>query len=354
LVAPELSGGSGARIEVPLAQAPSWRLRAGIGWRDGAPRRFTAEGSEAAWVLGDSELYASVQRRHWGPGHAGSLIVDGAAEPVPAIGWRRPQPRASGDALLRWLGPWSADVFVGALTEHREPRRPKLIGMRIEAEPWPGWEFGLSRTLQWGGQGRPEGFEALTQALIGNDNGGLNPSNQLAGLDWRVTLSPPQDVRWYGQVIGEDEAGQLPSANVALTGLDWRWGDARLFVEYSNTVAGQISGDPRPGVTYRHGVYRQGYTNDALPLGHPSGGDVELTSAGLRWQRGPWQGTVIAAHGRALRGAQRFAPGPLSVVNAVAQVHVGEGHQLGAGAWWLRSAGGRDGAAQVWWQYAWR
>jgi Capsule assembly protein Wzi len=355
LVAPALGGYGGANLALNLHDSPAARLRLGLGWRDEASRQFSAEGSEAAWVLDRSEIYASVQRRHWGPGRAGSLILDGAAEAVPAVGWRRPIAQASDNVLLRFLGPWSGDIFFGGLQGHQQPRRPFLVGMRIEAEPVPNLRLGAARTMQWGGDGRPENGASLLHALLGSDNAGYGgisaddePGNQIAGVDWRWTLWPQHDLAWYGQLAGEDESGKLPSGNVALTGADMRWslgssGHVRAFVEWTNTLAGTLGSHPRPGATYRHHIYRQGYTNDGILLGHPAGGDVELTSAGLLLDHGALAATVV----------QRFLPGRLEIVNASAQWNFAPGQSTGVGLWWLRSAGGRDASAQWWWQYAW-
>jgi Capsule assembly protein Wzi len=366
LVAPPLGGSSGARLAIDVRNSADVRLRLGLGWRDAAAsRRFSAEGSEAAWLLDKSEIYASVQRRHWGPGHAGSLILDGAAEALPAVGWRRPVAQVSDNALLRFLGPWSGDFFIGGLQGHQQPQRPFLIGMRIEAQPLPNLRLGAARTMQWGGSGRPESVTSFLRALVGSDNigdGGIGadnePGNQLAGFDWRWTLWPQHDLAWYGQIVGEDEAGLMPSGNLALAGLDMRWalggsGHVRAFVEWSNTVSGAVGSRTRPGVAYRHPIYRQGYTHDGLMLGHPTGGDVELGSAGLLLDRGALAVSVVAARGRALPSAQRFAPGRLEIVNAAAQWQLGQGHSTGVGLWWLRSEGWRGGSAQWWWQYAW-
>jgi hypothetical protein len=361
LMAPRQGGYSGVRLDLGLLDGPSVRLRLGVGVRADAPRTLYFEGSQASWVLESSELYASVERRHWGPGRAGSLILDGAASALPAVGWRRPTLRASSSPWLSWLGPWRGDLFVGRLNGHRQPHRPTLIGMRIEAQPWQRLRVGASRTLQWGGRGRPENADTLLHALAGIDNGGdraTEPGNQLAGIDWRWTLWPRQDLGWYGQVIGEDEAGMLPSRNFWLSGVDLRHrfdggGTLRMFVEWTNTRAGSLSDRVAPGATYRHHLYPQGYTHDGALLGHPVGGDVVAAAAGALVERGPFAASAVLARGRATSDAQRFVPGRLEAVNANLQVDLGDGHRTGVGAWWLRSAGWRGASAQWWWQYAW-
>lgn len=365
LVASHLGGLSGARVSWIALDSPTARVRLGLGRRDGPVRSLTLDGTDLAWRWEASEVYASVQRRHWGPAHLGSLILDGSAEPLAAIGWRRPTAIASASPWLAWLGPWSGDFFIGGLQRHSQPERPFLIGIRVEAQPFEPLRIGASRTMQWGGRGRPENLVSFLRALVGTDNVGYDgisvdnePGNQLAGFDWRLTLAPDHEAAWYGQIVGEDEAGKLPSRNFALSGFDARWrlehgGFLRIFLEWTNTLAGSFVNDPRPGVTYRHPRYAQGYTHDGVLLGHPIGGDAELTSAGFLFERGPLATTLVAGRGRAMPTAQRFMPGRLEIVNAAARLRVGGHGHLGAGAWWTRSAAGRDRAAQIWWQYGW-
>jgi hypothetical protein len=205
-----------------------WRLA--LAWQDQQvpDRPWGLDGSLMAWTLGTSESYVSFERRHWGPRRLGSLILDGTAPALPAVGWRR-STRTSEDSLLAWLGPWSADVFVGRLQGHAEPARPLLIGMRWQFAPVPTLTLGLSRTLQWGGRGRNESLKSLANALIGRDNVGTDglrredePGNQLAGVDWRWRLNlAPDAASLYGQVVGEDEAGMAPAATWCCSEPTW-------------------------------------------------------------------------------------------------------------------------------------
>ena len=181
------------------------------------------------WRQEAGEWYASVQRRNWGPGWTGSLILDGAAPPLAAIGWRRPQPLASSSPWWQWLGPWTADFFVGQLAGHQQPERPALIGMRLQLQPVDGLQLGLSRTLQWGGRGRDESARSLLHGLLGMDNKGTSgittenePGNQLGGFDWRWQWPGERGYAFYGQLIGEDENGYLPSAYIVQAGLEAR------------------------------------------------------------------------------------------------------------------------------------
>ena len=382
LASPAVRGSGGVQGLWTLQDQPQVLVRLGLGWasvqtvRSAPPVQFVQpppwnmDGSALAWRHDGGEWYASVQRRQWGPGWTGSLILDGAAAPLPAIGWRRPQALASTSPWLRWMGPWSADVFVGRLAGHDEPERPALIGMRLQLQPFDSLELGLSRTMQWGGRGRAEGPETLLNGLLGKDNAGTSgitaenqPGNQLGGFDWRWQFAERRDpgawrsAAFYGQLIGEDENGYLPSAYLFQAGLSSRWVlDQAVvlhgFVEWNDIVAGHVyNSDRPPGITYTSGVYRQGYTHQGLPLGHPAGGDVTLASAGLVVQAAGLHLAVVASHGEALATAQRFAPGAFSGLNASLQATLDARQQLGTGLWWWRDSADQHLALQAWWRW---
>ena len=368
LVAEEFAGEAGVRLQgEPIVHGP-WRLR--IAWRDGRAQPFHFEGSELRLALGDEaaahgggfgELYASVQRRHWGPGWMGSIILDGAAPALPAVGWRRAHVSRSTSPWLAWLGPWGADVFAGMLQGHEVPRRPFLIGMRLQLAPLERLEIGLSRTMQWGGRGRDESRRSLINALLGRDNVGFDgitsenePGNQLAGIDMRWRLDAPQPMSIYAQVVGEDEAGRLPSRNMLLAGVDTdlpaEQGRVRFFAEWVDLLAGRLGSDPRPGVTYRHSAFEQGYTQDGFVLGHPLGGDVRMVTIGTLVDRGRWSLLVAGGLGHAEPTARWFGAGRVLGLDAALRLQLPDGSRLGASAAWWRESRGRRRTAQLWWQ----
>ncbi len=368
LVANEFVGRGGVRLQTgDLGEQGRLHVRAGVAVRGkGSTRAATFEGTSLGWgaseARGEGEFYASVQRRHWGPGWAGSLILDGAAPPVPAVGWRRTAIQPSTSLWLSWIGPWGADLFVGRLSGHREPRRPALIGMRVQLEPVVGFDVGLSRSMQWGGRGRDERWSSLRNAVLGNDNIGYDgitvdnePGNQLAGIDLRWRFGRESTTSAYAQMVGEDEAGHFPSRNMLLAGVDTRvpmaHGSLRLFAEWSDTLAGRITSNPRPAAAYRHSVYRQGYTHEGVVLGHAQGGDIGLASLGGVYREGVWAAVMVASAGRAEPTSQLFAPGRVAGLSTslrwAAHAH---GSQVGAQWVWWRDTAQRRHALQLWWQ----
>ena len=100
--------------------------------------------------------------------------------------------------------------------------------------PIDGLELAISRTMQWGGSGRPESAASLFRAIIGQDNAengehDSEPGNQLAGYDARYTYrwGGGRSVSIYGQAIGEDEANSWPSHFLASAGADLAAADRR-------------------------------------------------------------------------------------------------------------------------------
>ena len=282
------------------------------------PHRFDLEGSELSVPAGSGRAYLSVQRRHWGPSWTGSLLLDGAARAIPGLGWRQPRATPSESPWLSWLGPWRVDAFVGQLTNDGGPGRVKLLAARLDLQPWPGLQIGLSRVMQWGGAGRPESLKTLFDGLLGRDNidgpdHSQEPGNQLGGADARLTLRTDDRVAVsvYGQAIGEDEAGMLPSRYLGSAGVDIAGpleagASLRAFAELANTVAGGAFGRPSLGAAYRHPMYPAGYTQRGSPLGHPAGGDVRVGSAGALVEGNGSAALLMVHHGSVAAPTAQF------------------------------------------------
>jgi len=231
--------------------------------------------------------------RWWGPGWDGSLILSNNARPVPALTIGRNRTAAPTSKWLSWIGPWDMNVIWGQLESDRAIPNARFFGMRINARPLRGLEIGISRTAQWCGDGRPCGADTFWDLFLGRDNlgdDGTNvenePGNQMAGFDVRWTnLWFGTPVSFYGQMIGEDEAGGFPSRYLAQFGIEgsgitrgqtsYRW-----YAEIAGTSCDVLK-DDRFDCAYRQGIYQSGYTYEGRIIGHGLDNDARVVSAGV-------------------------------------------------------------------------
>ena len=248
------------------------------------------EGSYIAGKLWNQWVIAGQIPTYWGPGHDGSLIRGDASRPVYGFTVQRAEQKAFETPWLSWIGPWQYQAFGGQLDDYTAVPDARLFGLRLTAQPLPYLELGASRISQIDGEGQPGSFKAYWNAFIGKDNecndssctGEGNASNQLAGFDARLNLQQLLNVpvSFYGQYIGEDEAGLLPSKKMYLAGVDYSSSfknlPYQLYAEWADTTT---NGDAK-GISYNHHIYKDGYYQHGFPLGHAMGGDGEMVSVG--------------------------------------------------------------------------
>ncbi len=251
------------------------------------------DGSYATLLLGNWGLTLGALERWWGPGWDGSLILSNNARPLPGLTIQRIISDPSPWQPLTKLGPWQLVFSTGLLEDNRaDISNALLTAVRLNFKPTPHLEIGLSRVAQWGGEGRSEDMHTFFNMLLGQDNsadanGYFEPGNQLAGYDVRW-VSPVFNLPYaiYGQLIGEDEAGNLPYKLIGLAGMEW-WGTMasvsaasyRLHVEYADTAV-DFYKSPKFNIAYRHHLYSEGYVYRERFLGHTAGGDARSLSVG--------------------------------------------------------------------------
>lgn len=245
------------------------------------------DGSYVGAVLGNWIISAGWIDRWWGPGWEGSLIYGNNSRPIPSLTLERNYSDAFEHPWLKWIGQWRLAVTMGQLEGDRDDAPDaQLFGMRVTWKPHPRVEVGISRAAQWCGEGRPCDAGTFWDLLIGNDNDQPEeeqPGNQMAGFDVRWSV-PGAPVALYAQLIGEDEAGYLPSKYLGLMGAEtWGgWGDRswRVHVEYADTVCSFTRSPPEYGCAYRHSIYTDGYQYRDRSIGHGLDGDSEQWALG--------------------------------------------------------------------------
>lgn len=214
----------------------------------------------------------------WGPGHDGSLIRSDAARPIAGFLMQRAEQTPFESPWLSWLGTWQYQLSAGQLRQYQHPDKPKLVGGRATFTPVNSFDIGFSRIMMWGGKGRPNNMASFRDAFMGRDNTGSqnrDPGNQMAGADfnWNLYSFVGLPFSLYGQVIGDDQAGILPSHNTFLGGIagSHLWGTRQInwYFEGADTRSGM----KQTGNIYYHYCYQEGYYQQGAALGDGIGGD---------------------------------------------------------------------------------
>jgi hypothetical protein len=214
------------------------------------------------------------------------------ARPVPALIFQTKQAQHFDTPWLSWLGDWHFVSFVGQMESSRVIPETKLTGMRLTFKPFSNLEIGLSRAMQWGGEGRAENISTFWKSLTSqSENTSEQSGNQIAGFDGRfsfnLTESLPSAI--YAQYIGEDEADFMPAKYIIQVGAESSYALAsgdRLkgFTEFTNTTSDYL-GAGIPNVAYEHSVYKTGYRYRGRVMAATFDNDSKVITIGGAYQQ---------------------------------------------------------------------
>ncbi len=257
-------------------------------------QNFRMDDSMLGVALDNWSVSLSTMQRWWGPGWDSNLILSNNARPFPAVVIDRLFTDPPDVDFLRWIGPWDFNVIFGEMENDRVIPEAQFFGMRFNFRPTQSLEIGLTRTAMWCGSGRPCDLETFGNLLIGRDNRGgqgigldNEPGNQLAGIDFRWAPSTfGTQIALYGQFIGEDEAGNLPSRFLGQVGVEWTGQilenySTRGFIEFASTSCQFHESSPLFDCAYEHILYSTGYRYRGASIGHSVDNDARLLSAGV-------------------------------------------------------------------------
>lgn len=268
------------------------------------------DGSFVGVAIGNYMVSAGAMERWWGPGYDGSILLGNNQRPIPAISIERNDTAPFRSRWLSWLGPWDASFIWGQLENDRTVPNARFLGLRLNFRPLHSLEIGLSRTAQWCGNGdRPCDLDTLVNLTLGRDNRGdgvdatNEPGNQLAGIDFRwAPQFAPANMAFYGQFIGEDEAGGFPSRFLGQVGLEfttqYRDFSVRGFAEFSGTTCRFYESSSSPNCGYNNGIYQTGYRYKGRSIGHSADNDAEAITLGA---------VAVNSRGDTLQAILRFA-----------------------------------------------
>ena len=193
---------------------------------------FTLDRSYLQYTSGIATFGVGAIDRHWSFSDKTSLILSHNARPFKSV-YLKLNNRFS-NSWVHTKAKWSFEVFNGFTKDPLNINEPMLLGARAVLSPFEGLDFELVQTSQWGGKNYSSGVSALGSAIIFDTNKNSNSNiNKMAGFGISYLIPNNQiPLRIYGQAIGEDEAGNLPSCYAHLAGLEW----SSTKIKYPTTV----------------------------------------------------------------------------------------------------------------------
>ncbi|MEO8300496.1 MAG: capsule assembly Wzi family protein [Rhizomicrobium sp.] len=256
----------------------------------GKPNKIMPDGTYFSARLGGVRVYAGYLDHWWGPGQISTLQLSNNARPMPQIGIARSSTRASSWPILRWLGPWQFEFFLGKLDGPQIQSNVYYNAAHLTINPLPGLEIGLAKTEQFCGQGHPCSplRDYFTNADLANHPDNVNGEGSLEIKYSNMLGNVPFQA--YMQVMNEDYSWFSRSGSSHLFGasvfLPTQASPVKLTVEYANSIATKTLfsfGTHVYGFSYNNGQYPDGMHYRGRTLGFSLDSDSTLVSLQGGW-----------------------------------------------------------------------
>ncbi|MFW8592139.1 capsule assembly Wzi family protein [Glaciecola sp. 2405UD65-10] len=328
-----------------------WSGQATVNFSSGGEKSL--DNSFIAYQFDNWNLRLGSVDQWWGPGQSSSLIMSNNTRPIKAIALSRSSNTASKSPWLSWLGPWYLTAQLGQLNEDRAIPDAKIIMNRFSARPFKGFEFGVSWTAMWGGEGQPSGlktlfevltFDAICEAEDGDcsESGKSKRGNHLAGFDLMYThMLFDRPVSVYVQKVGEDAINYYKITDAAtLFGVSTYYKGAKIFFETSDTNVACAGGDSTvTNCYYEHGDYQSGYRMYGRTFGSTFDTDAKQYTLGanIRFESGE-VAEVYVRSAKLNEDGQR--PSPVLTTDVSEElIEISGFYQKPVGDWLLKAGG---------------
>jgi Capsule assembly protein Wzi len=291
--------------------------------------KLMPEGSYGSVRLGDALVYAGYLDHWWGPGQISALQLSNNARPMPQVGIERAQTTASSWPVLRWLGPWQAEFFLGYLDGPRLQTDTYYSGARLTIHPLPGFEAAIARTEEFCGQGHacvpirdyfhfannPNSINATSDELTFD----FKYSHMLGGIPFQA----------YMQLMNEDYSWFNHSGTSHLFGVSafipTAGNPIKLTAEFTDSIATHHPfsfGDNIYGFSYTNGQFPDGMRYRGRTLGFSLDDDSTLASLQGSWSDADGRFYELSVHHAAIANSHSVGANIVSALPVT--VNVGE------------------------------
>lgn len=246
--------------------------------------------SYVAMNLSDWQLSYGKQSLWWGPDQGGGMMLSDNAAPLTMFRVDRVSPFLL-PSFLQVLGPMRVEFFLGQYSGYQflfSPQglvgqygqslhpQPIIHGERFSFKPTPNFEFGLSRTTDYGGPGYPLTWHTFLRSVFStaqtNPGAASKPGSRRSGVDFNYRIR--NGLTFYADGFTEhDTISPIVGPDVAA----WLGGiyiprlpkvpkmDFRAEGVYTDPP---IGGNVGSGFFYYNPTYISGFTNSGNLMGN--------------------------------------------------------------------------------------
>ena len=243
-----------------------------------------------AMNLADWQISFGKQSLWWGPSEGGGMMISDNADPLTMFHVNRVTPFKL-PSVFSILGPMRVEFFIGQYSGYDFMFTPKGLvgnwgqslspqpivhGERFSFKPTPNFEFGMSRTTDYGGPGYPLTWHSFLRSVFSTaqTNPGVpdKPASRRSGVDFSYRLR--NALTFYADGFSEhDTISPIVGPDVAA----WLGGiyiprlpklpkmDFRAEGVYTDPPIGGIVGS---GFFYYNGTWLTGFQNDGNLMGN--------------------------------------------------------------------------------------
>jgi hypothetical protein len=228
-------------------------------------------------LYGENVLSFGRVSRWWSSSQNTSLILSNSARPSPGLSINNLNTKNIDLPFFNRID-YDYEVFLNKLERERFVPEPYFFGMRLSTQINNQLNLSFYRTALFGGQGRPSNGRVFFDMLIGRDNYSSidekenEPGNQLAGIDFKYYFSSKK-ASIYGQLVGEDESGYLPSRTFYILGSEFI---LNQDIEKSINIEFTDTGTKIKNYVYSHFIYKDGYRYKGDPIGSVFDADSKI------------------------------------------------------------------------------
>lgn len=252
--------------------------------------KIMPDGTYFSAGLGGVLVYAGYLDHWWGPGEISALQLSNDARPMPQVGIERSTTAASSWPVLRWLGPWQWEFFVGKLDGPQIQSNVYYDATHFTINPLPGLELGFAKTEEICGQGHPcaplrdyfTNIDFSTHANNVNGEGSfeLKYAREFGAVPFEI----------YMQLMNEDYSLFTHSGTSHLFGvsgfLPTQANPVKLTAEYTDSIATKTLfsfGDDLYGFTYTDYQFPDGMHYRGRTIGFSLDTDSTLIALQGSW-----------------------------------------------------------------------